>query len=193
MKAVLEGLLFISGDDGITLEQIKEILSVEEKEALELLDSLKEELKTAERGLSIKKYGNIYKFTTKEEHKKYYEKLSELSNFRNLSQSTLETLAIIAYNEPITRQQIDELRGVSSSQMVRNLVAKDFIKEVGRSESVGHPILYGITNQFLDYFGLSSIKDLPNLEEIETKEEEIDLYTSKYQEKKEIEEEIEQL
>ena len=105
---------------------------------------------------------------------------------KNLSQSALETLAIIAYNEPITRHEIDELRGVSSSQIIRNLVAKDFVKEVGRSEKLGKPILYGTTKEFLDYFGLDSKDRLPKIEDIKI-DEEVDLYNSKYKE------EIEQL
>lgn len=188
MKAVLEGLLFVSGDEGVTLEQISEILNITKEEALEVIDELETDLDSSSRGLSIKKYGGVYKFTTKEEHKHYYEMLLELSNLRNLSQSALETLAIIAYNEPITRNQVDELRGVSSAQMIRNLVAKDFIKELGRSDTLGHPILYGITDQFLDYFGLSSKEDLPKIDEIVLDDGEIDLYNSKY-----VEEEIEQL
>ena len=96
-------------------------------------------------------------------------------------------LAIIAYNEPITRIKIDELRGVSSAQLVRKLVAKGFVKESGRSNMPGRPILYETTNEFLDYFGLSTTDDLPSLEDIIPKEEEqvddnVDLYTSKYQE-----------
>ena len=104
-----------------------------------------------------------------------------------LSQAALETLAIIAYNEPITRMKIDKLRGVASSQMIRKLVAKGLVKESGRSDLPGRPILYETTNDFLDYFGLSNIKELPDVEKyIEASEEEIkeekDLYTSKYKE-----------
>ena len=106
----------------------------------------------------------------------------------NVSQSALETLAIIAYNEPITRSEIDELRGVNSSQMVRNLIAKDFIKVVGKSDKLGRPNLYGITNEFLDYFGLESKEDLPSIEEIKSDKDDVDLYNSKYKE-----EEIEEL
>ena len=87
-------------------------------------------------------------------------------NKPNLSQAALETLAIIAYNEPITRVQVDALRGVGSTSIIRKLVAKGFIKESGRSNMPGRPILYETTHEFLDYFGLSDIKDLPNIEDI---------------------------
>ena len=95
--------------------------------------------------------------------------------------------SIIAYNQPVTRIQVDELRGVSTSQMIRKLVAKGFIKEGGRSNLPGRPILYETTNEFLDYFGLSSIEDLPDMRDFitttETEEEEnVDLYHSRYKE-----------
>ena len=116
------------------------------------------------------------------EHKYFYEKYVEKDSVKTLSQSALETLAIIAYNEPITRAQVDELRGINSSQMIRNLIAKDFVKELGKSTLPGRPNLYGITNQFLDYFGLSSKEDLPKLEDITTNEDDVDLYESRYKE-----------
>ena len=122
MKAVLEGLLFITGDEGLNIEEIKEVLELEKEQVYQLLTELKQDYEQAERGITIKKYGEKYKLTTKKEHKNYYEKLSELSNIKTLSQSALETLAIIAYNQPITRLQIDELRGIQSSQMIRNLM-----------------------------------------------------------------------
>jgi segregation and condensation protein B len=185
-KAVLEGLLFVVGEDGLTFEQIEDVLEISEEEAKELLMELKKDYEDAARGLRIDFLGNRFKLTTKFEHREYYQKLIENPETNVLSQSALETLAIIAYNEPITRVEIDKLRGVGSVQMVRKLVAKGFIKEVGRSELPGRPILYETTSEFLDYFGLSTIEDLPDmrdfLEENESVEEdnESDLYTSKY-------------
>lgn len=183
MKPILEGLLFLVGEEGIDITGIKNILEITEGETVTLLKELKKDYEEQNRGITIKKLGGLYKLTTKEEHKKYYTKLTEIANIKNLSQSALETLAIIAYNEPITRHEIDELRGVGSAQMIRNLVAKDFIKEVGKSDKIGRPTLYGITSQFLDYFGLESKENLPKIEEIESEEtDEIDLYHSKYKE-----------
>ena len=110
-----------------------------------------------------------------------------------MSQAALETLAIIAYNEPITRVQVDAIRGVGSVNIIRKLVAKGFIKESGRSELPGRPILYETTNEFLDYFGLSSTEDLPDISEfvaseVDEDDESNDLYTSKYTEKEVVEE-----
>lgn len=187
-KAVLEGLLFVVGEDGLTFEQIEDVLNIEEAEAKELLMELKKDYEDDSRGLRIDFLGNRFKLTTKFEHREYYQKLIENPETNVLSQSALETLAIVAYNAPITRVEIDKLRGVGSVQMVRKLVAKGFIKEVGRSDLPGRPILYETTSEFLDYFGLATIEDLPDmrdfLEENENVEEdnESDLYTSKYME-----------
>ena len=188
-KAVLEGLLFVVGEDGLTLDQIEEVLGLKEEEVKELVNELKHNYENEDRGLRIDFLGNRLKLTTKFEHREYYQKLLENPETNTLSQAALETLAIIAYNEPITRMQIDKLRGVGSSQMIRKLVAKGLVKESGRSDLPGRPILYETTNDFLDYFGLSNIKELPDMEkyieasETET-EEEKDLYTSKYKEEK---------
>ena len=151
-KAVLEGLLFVVGEEGLTLEQIEDVLEIEEVESKELLMELKKDYEDDNRGLRIDFLGNRFKLTTKFEHRSYYQKLIENPETNVLSQSALETLAIIAYNEPITRVQVDELRGVGSVQMIRKLVAKGFIKEVGRSDLPGRPILYETTSDFLDYF-----------------------------------------
>ncbi len=185
MKPVIEGILFLVGEDGIDIESIADILEIEKEEVEKLIDELSHDLESDDRGLTIKNLGGVLKFTTKEEHKKFYSKLAEVSNIKSLSQSALETLAIIAYNEPITRHEIDDLRGVNSGQIIRNLVAKDFIKEVGRSEKIGRPILYGITKEFLDYFGLESKDNLPDIGDIEILDEDVDLYNSKYKETEE--------
>ena len=181
MKAVLEGLLFVVGDDGITIDEICNVLDINEEEAKELVLSLKNDYLSEERGLRIDYLGNSLKLTTKREHKEYYKKLIEESN-HTLSQAALETLAIIVYNEPITRIKVDEIRGISSSQMIRKLVAKGFIKECGRENIPGRPILYKSTDDFLDYFGLSSKDELPKIEESETNDTETDLFLSKYKE-----------
>jgi segregation and condensation protein B len=179
---VLEGILFVVGDEGVNLKQICDILKVDNDEAKRLLLELKQRYESDNYGIRISYLGDAFKLTTKKEHKEYYNKLADLPNIKNLSQSALETLAIIAYNEPITRAEVDELRGVNSSQMIRNLVAKDFIKEVGKSDKIGRPNLYGITDEFLDYFGLESKEDLPSIDEIKFDRDDVDLYDSKYKE-----------
>lgn len=182
MKGVLEGLLYVEGDLGITLEQVSEILNISLDNAKDLVLSLKEEYIKEDRGLRINFLGNSIKLTTKEEHKEYFQKLLESPKNNVLSPQALETLAIIAYNEPITRMQIDEFRGVDSIYVLRRLLAKGLVKECGRSDLPGRPILYKTTDEFLDYFNLSSKDDLPKIELLEENDEEKDLYTSNYKE-----------
>lgn len=188
--AILEGLLFVVGEEGLSLHQIEEILEIEEEKSKLLVKELKEEYEKENRGLRIDFLGNKFKITTKFEHKDFYQKLIENPYTNTLSQASLETLAIIAYNEPITRMDVDKLRGVSSSQMIRKLVAKGLIKETGRSDLPGRPILYETTNEFLDYFGLPNIEALPDMskfiEEVNEKSDDSDLYQSKYRENNEI-------
>ena len=182
MEAVIEGLLYVQGDLGLTIKQVMDVLDVSEDEAKRLIFNLKNSYEKENRGLRIKYLANTFKLTTKEEHKDYYQKLLENPKTHTLSQGALETLAIIAYNEPITRLDIDKLRGVDSSYIIRRLLAKGLIKENGKADLPGKPILYKTTDDFLDYFGLSTIKDLPKIEMLEEMEEEKDLFTSNYKE-----------
>ena len=181
-QGILEGLLFVVGDDGLTLKQISELLDEDIDTCKEILLSLKQSYEAENSGIRISYLGDAFKLTTKKEHKDYYQKLIVNPNTNTLSQAALETLAIIAYNQPITRIEIDELRGVNNTWLLRKLVAKGLIKEVGKSTMPGRPNLYGTTSDFLDYFGLSTIKDLPKIEP--KKEEKVtgDLFNSIYKE-----------
>ena len=182
-KAILEGILFIVGDEGTTIDEIKKILEVDDEEVKKLLMELKKDYESNERGLRISYLGNAFKLTTKEEHKEYYEKLVTNERTTNLSTAALEVLAVIAYNEPITRLQIDEIRGVNSAQIVRKLLAFGLIKVCGKQDSIGKPNLYKTTNDFLDYFGLSSKDDLPDIIYEDREENDNgDLYESTYKE-----------
>jgi segregation and condensation protein B len=182
-KAVLEGLLFVVGEDGLAIEQISDVLEITDDESKELVMELKKDYEDESRGLRIDFLGNRFKLTTKFEHKEYYQKLIENPENNTLSSAALETLAIIAYNQPITRVEIDEMRGVNCVHMIRKLVAKGLIKEAGKSTMPGRPNLYATTSEFLDYFGLSSISDLPTITKPEEKvEEETELFSSIYKE-----------
>ncbi len=185
LEAILEGLLFVVGEDGLTLEQLADVVDRDIEEVKGALSSLRMEYEKENRGIRIHFLGDRFKLTTKQEHRQFYKKLIEVPGTNTLSQAALETLAIIAYNEPITRMQVDEVRGISSSQMIRKLVAKNFVKEVGRSDAPGRPILYKTTSEFLDYFGLATIDDLPKFEDlvdVDSSHTEVDLYQSKYKE-----------
>lgn len=187
LKAVIEGLLFVVGDDGLDIDEISKILEISKDETKELIKELQNDYQSSDRGIRIDFLGDKLKLTTKKEHNIYYQKLLTTEDNNNLSQAALETLAIIAYNQPITRVKVDELRGISNNHIIRKLVAKGLIKEGGRSNMPGRPILYETTSEFLDYFGLSSIDELPDMrefleEEEKETEDDVDLYQSKYKE-----------
>ena len=187
LKAVIEGLLFVVGDDGLDLDEISKILEISKDETKELIKELQNDYQSSDRGIRIDFLGDKLKLTTKKEHNIYYQKLLTTEDNNTLSQAALETLAIIAYNQPITRVKVDELRGISNNHIIRKLVAKGLIKEGGRSNMPGRPILYETTSEFLDYFGLSSIGELPDMrefleEEEKETEDDVDLYQSKYKE-----------
>lgn len=184
LKAVLEGMLFLSGSEGLTFEQIKNILDIDDAKGKELIGELNSEYKSANRGIKLELLGGSFKLTTKKEHKPYFEKMLDAEANEELSEAALESLAIIAYNQPVTRNQLDEIRGVSSSHIIRKLLIKNLIQNCGRSDLPGRPILYSTTPHFLDYFGLSSISELPPIEikKNEEKIEDEDLFNTRYQE-----------
>ena len=182
-KAIVEGLLFVVGDEGITVEELRKILELDNETLKQIFLELKRDYDKPDRGLRISYLGNAFKLTTKEEHKKYYEKLITTGSSLVLSNAALEVLAIVAYNEPITKGDIEKIRGVNSDFLVRKLVARNFLKEAGKADIIGKPTLFKITNEFLDYFGLGSKEDLPKLEFKENEEEnEKNLFYSNYKE-----------
>lgn len=182
LEAVLEGMLFIVGEDGLSYEQISNILEIDNNIIDEIVSKLKDNYSNNNRGINIEYLGNKFKLVTKKEYHDYCKKLLEDEENNVLSQSALETLAIVAYNEPVTRMMVDEIRGVGSAHSIRKLVSRDLIKEVGRSDLPGRPILYGVTDQFLDHFGLSSINDLPEIKIDDEDNLETNLFESKYKE-----------
>jgi segregation and condensation protein B len=190
IKAVIEGLLFVSGDEGIDRKQIAQVLDRDSKEIDVIIDELKKSYLSPDRGMTIVEYAGSLQFVTKPDHAVFYERLVETPGHSTLSQAALETLAIIAYKQPITRAEVEEVRGVKTEKPLQTLSAKGLVKEVGRAEGTGRAILYGTTKAFLDHFGLQSIKELPPLPENiqeENVEQEADLFFSKFQESISIE------
>ena len=185
LLGALEGILFVVGDEGINLNALCSIMDINENNAKELLLTLKKSYEESNRGLRISYLGDAFKLTTKAEHKEYYEKLVVNPETNTLSQAALEVLAIVAYNQPITRSEIDELRGVSCIHIIRKLLAKGLLKEAGKSDMPGRPNLYRTTSEFLDYFGLATIEDLPNIEIEKDVDDETELFTSIYKEENE--------
>lgn len=183
-KAIIEGLLFVVGDEGITLDDIANLINEDKTNVEKMLKEMQDEYSKDDRGIRISYIANTFKLTTKKEHKEYYQKLITSHESNTLSNAALETLAIIAYNEPITRVEVDEMRGIASINMIRKLVAKDLVKVCGKSNLPGKPNLYRTTKEFLDYFGLATLNDLPKLPVKETNDEEEELFTSIYKEEK---------
>ncbi|MFD1955784.1 SMC-Scp complex subunit ScpB [Paenibacillus thailandensis] len=162
LKSIIEGLLFMAGEEGLTKRQLADILELDADLVADLIYDLHRDLDREGRGIQLAEVAGAYKLTTHPEHAPYFERMAYSPTRSHLSQAALETLSIIAYRQPITRIDIEEIRGVKSDRAIASLVAKDLIEEVGRAEAIGRPILYGTTKSFLDYFGLSSLKALPD-------------------------------
>jgi segregation and condensation protein B len=160
LEASIEALLFVS-PGAISSNQIADVLGVTTRVVEKAIKSMEEYYKN--RGIRIQKSREGYKFTTAPEAASIIETYLNLETTSRLSQAALETLAIIAYQQPITRPMIDAVRGVNSDSVIKNLLSKGLVEEAGRSESPGRPILYNTSPEFLQYFGLSSLKDLPTL------------------------------
>jgi segregation and condensation protein B len=161
MKSVIEGLLFVSGDEGIDAKQLAEILEQDIPTVVDAVRQLRQDFQKSGRGVQIVELAGSFQMTTLPVHAVYFERLAYSPSRSSLSQSALETLAIVAYRQPITRVEIEEIRGVRADRALHNLVAKELIEEVGRADAPGRPILYGTTKQFMDYFGLSGLSELP--------------------------------
>lgn len=180
--AIIEGLLFVAGDEGIYPEQIAKVLEIEVEDVIQLVEEMQKECQGMQRGLQIVQFAKVYRLATKKEHASYYQKLMDTPTAASLSQAALETLAIVAYRQPITRTEMEEIRGVKTDRALQTLVSHLLIKETGRAEGPGRPILYGTTKEFLDTFGLQTLEDLPTLSEENEQMNEADLFFGSLQE-----------
>lgn len=171
LKAIVEGLIFLSGDEGLTNLQLIDTLGINNEQLDEVINELMNDYLDDNRGFELVYYGNNYKFVTKEFVYESAEKLFSSTKIATLSPAALETLAIIAYKQPITRIEIEEIRGTNSDNMVRKLLARSLIKECGRSDAPGRPFLYEVTDNFMDTFKLESLKELPELKDFNEEEE----------------------
>lgn len=171
IKSVIEGLLFVVGDEGLNVKQISEILNIDQETARDIVYDMMSDFKRAHRGIQIVEVANTFQFTTLPEHAHYFSKLAQTPQQSTISQAAIETLSIIAYKQPITRAQIEEIRGVNCERSIQSLLNKGLIKEVGRADTIGRPILFGTTDAFLEHFGLQSLQDLPPLPESTNQDE----------------------
>lgn len=189
LTGMLESFLFIAGDDGLTINQIAALLQTETDVAVRIAEGLRLNYEgRPESGITLRLYGGYYRLVTKAEFADDIIRMLENPSRNSITQASMEVLAIIAYKQPVTRVEIDDLRGVKSDGPIQTLVAKGFIMEKGRMESSGRPILYGTTDLFLDRFGLESIDMLPPLAEGDDEESfgDTDLFMTKFQEAFEI-------
>lgn len=170
LKSIIEALLFMVGEEGLTVKQLAEITEMRQEVVEDALSDLKGELERNKRGIQVVKIAGAYQLATHPEHALYMERMAYSPSRSSLSQAALETLAIVAYRQPITRVDIEEVRGVKSERAIHTLVNKELIEEVGRAEAIGRPILYGTTKAFLDYFGLADLSELPEPDQFDPSE-----------------------
>lgn len=176
MEAIVEGLLYVVGEDGVRVEQLAMAIDKSLEDTKIILENIQRKYASELYGIELVGYGSVYKFITKKDIYPYAQLLFGASKTSTLSQAALETLAIIAYKQPITRIEIEELRGVSADVMLRKLQARNLIREAGRSDAVGRPILYEVTEEFMDSFKLYTLNELPDLPEYTQQEESENLF-----------------
>ena len=166
MKSALETMMFMWGEP-LKVKDAAEVLEADQKEVRELFRELMNEYEQEGRGIRIRAVDNAFGFVTYVENDIFIKKLCTPVRVRRLSQAALEVLAIIAYRQPVTRSEIDSIRGIKSERVIDGLIAKELVEVTGRSEGVGRPLIYGTTSEFLRKFGFASLKDLPEVPEYE--------------------------
>lgn len=161
LVAGIEAILFISGSP-VMISHLADTFNVESKDIEKALNNLEQDLLNG-RGIRVQRYLGKVQLTSSPEFSEFIELYLGIETTSKLSRAALETLAIVAYKQPITRPAIDSIRGVNSDAVIKSLLSKGLIEETGRTEGPGRPILYEITQEFLQYFGLGSINELPEL------------------------------
>lgn len=173
IKSALESMMFVWGEP-LDIKVAADLFNIPWKEAYDYMKELQREYEEQDRGIQIREIDKFFQFCTRPENNTYIERLCTPVKEKRLSQSALEVLAIIAYKQPVTKGEIESIRGIKCDRVLEGLTKKELICEVGRSAAIGRPILYGTTKQFLKYFGFATLKELPDIDDIEgvVKEEE---------------------
>ena len=172
IKSVLESLMFAWGEP-LNIKDISKILNMPSHTITSILNEMMNDYNSNEgRGLIIQKFGTSYQLTSKKENYEYIQSLLQTTVNKSLSTAAMETLSIIAYKQPVTKVEIEQIRGVKCSQVVKGLEDKGLIKEVGRLDKPGRPVIYSTTDEFLRHFGLSSIEELPYLQTLNIEQNE---------------------
>jgi len=166
IKSAIESMMFVWGEP-LDTKAVAEIFNIDKKEVYEYCKELQEEYEQEGRGIVIREVNRSFQFVTRKENLDYIERLCTPAKHRKLSQSALEVLAIVAYKQPVTKGEIEAVRGIKCDRVIEGLTKKNLVAEVGRSDAVGRPILYGTTDEFLKQFGFETLKELPAIEDIE--------------------------
>lgn len=176
----IEALLFVAGEDGLSLRQLATLLDIPVTALLQQLEKMAQKYERDDNSaLSLLESSKTYKLVTKKDYADLLRKYSKTPINQSLSRASLEVLSIIAYKQPITRIEVDNIRGVNSSSAISKLQAFDLIQEAGKKEVIGRPNLYVTSDYFLDYMGINSLEELPDASSIELKDEEFTLFDNK--------------
>lgn len=166
IKSAFESMMFVWGQP-LEVKAAADVFNITKQEAYDIFRELQEEYEQEGRGIVIREVNKAFQFVTREENADYIERLCTPVKARKLSQSALEVLAIVAYKQPVTKGEIEAIRGIKCDRVMEGLMKKDLVCEKGRSDAVGRPILYGTTDTFLKNFGFSSIRELPPIDDLE--------------------------
>lgn len=166
IKSAIESMMFVWGEP-LSIKDMADVFGADKNDIYECCKELQAEYEQEGRGIVIREVNKSFQFVTRKENLDFIERLCTPVRKRRLSQSALETLAIIAYRQPVTKGEIESIRGIRCDRVIEGLVAKGLIAQTGRAETVGRPMLYGTTNEFLKQFEFESLKDLPPIEDIE--------------------------
>jgi len=166
IKSAMESMMFVWGKP-LDIKDVADVFNIDKKEAYEYFKELQEEYEQEGRGIVIREVNKSFQFVTRKENLDYIERLCTPIKHKKLSQSALEVLAIVAYKQPVTKGEIEAVRGIRCDRVIEGLTKKNLVTEVGRSDAVGRPILYGTTDEFLKQFGFETLKELPAIEDIE--------------------------
>lgn len=178
--AEIEILLFVAGEDGLTRWELADLLQMQPSALMQQLEKLAEKYQDdTHSGLELVETSNRYKLVTKKAYADLLRTYSRTPINQSMSRALLETLSIIAYKQPITRIEVDEIRGVNSSSAISKLQAFDLIRENGKKEVIGRPNLYVTTDYFLDYMGINDLTELPDVSSLDLVEEETELFVEK--------------
>ena len=167
--AVLEAVLFAMGE-AVPVKKLAELIETDDKETVTLLEDMKKKMDKSDRGVTIAQIGDSYQMCSKQELYEYLIELTKNDRKATLSDSALEVLSIIAYKQPITRLDVEKIRGVNSDHAINRLVECELVRELGRLDAPGKPILFGTTDQFLRSFGVKSLEELPELSQVQIEE-----------------------